>query len=198
MEQIVEEEGSGQNHETDLPYSRLGSRENDEDAEITVQEKQRVEETARVALGPMGVQEDLSVLGLVLPLLELMRRHSQDIEKEEREHQENREHHERKARRDHISWTREGKLRVRDELTLITLITEQKPSSRKVSMKIRRIGPHTTHRTIQLLTLLQHWQVRLQSPRRQRATSTKSSIMSQVATKTPELSSNLTESYPRS
>lgn len=82
-------------------------------------------------------------------------------------------------------------------LTSVILRKEQNTSSRNVSMNMRRIGLHTRHFTIQAVDLpqqRQHWLVL----RKKSTRVSKSSSRTQVVTKTPELSSNLSEPYPKS
>lgn len=58
-------------------------REDDADEKVSVQEKQRVVEPTRVALGSIGVLVDLTVLGFVSLLFELVRRSSENVKKKE-------------------------------------------------------------------------------------------------------------------
>ena len=71
---------------------------------------------------------------------------------------------------------------------------EQKPSSRKVSMKVRRIGPHRMQSTAREVNRFQHLWLRRHSQRRKSETRRKRESRSQVRINTPELSSSLTDS----
>ena len=73
-------------------------------------------------------------------------------------------------------------------------MTEQKPSSRKVSIKVRRKGLHSTHRTMLLEQWRQHGLPLLKSRWMNKARSKKSIRINQVRMKTPELSRSLTDS----
>lgn len=72
------------------------------------------------------------------------------------------------------------------------LMTEQKPSSKKVSMKVRMTGLHTTDLMMRLEMRLQHSR-RMHFLRRTAATTRRAS-RSQSVIKTPEFSSSLTDS----
>ena len=108
-------------------------------------EKERKEE----ALSEREVSVLVNLAELVSEglLQEPFGREAQDVEDNERQREENEEHHKRKNGGERVSRRGEGHLRS-GRLTCITLSSEQKPSSRKVSMKARRKGPQITHSTI--------------------------------------------------
>ena len=98
LQDVGEEEGSGEEHQTRLEGSREGEEEDDENEEVAVQQKQGVEEASRVALRALRVHVESAILLEISLLLEGGGDCAEDVEGDEGQQQKDEQEEDREGR----------------------------------------------------------------------------------------------------